>query len=1587
MSIHVTACLNPFSAEKTEFSFTQGLSVGDIITKIDVLHAVNTGWRVLFNDEPVSDFDRIPEENQHVYIKIVPEGDNRSTGRGMKVAGGVMTALGVVAVATLGWTGIGGFAGAMLIGAGVGMVAGGAVLYNLDIPSLDKKKQPSPEQDPSIRGSRNQSRPYGFVPVLFGRRRIYADLAASSCTWVDPSDGSVYLYQLFCAGQKDMEIDSSSIKIDETLLSDYSASKNISTILSGHDSLIQMQIAYGAETPPLMKKCTHEMQHNSVLKHTTSEGVDGSLIETTPDGTDEINVDIFFYNGLGRYNDEGELKSVSVTVRCYYKRADESDSSYQLLGHFSGGSDTMSGAELKTKRFAITKSHLPPASYTVKVTRVTGDQSDTKIIDEVYVGSIRAIKSEPPVRPERCRQLTLIGLKIKASEKLNNVIDRLNFVATSRLPVPVDGEQRWRISQSANPASAAMYAMQGEPAQQKLSDEEIDIDAMLRLHSWCARHGYSCNAYLTESMTISQLLTSIASTCRAEIIRRNGKITVIQDIERDSPVQLFTPRNSYDYKESIALSDIPDEIKLGFDDADSGYAENSCSVYNTPDGNKNGEPETTQDVALWGVTNSIQARKLGMYKYSVSKHRPLVVTFSADFEYMLCSKGDWIKYAGDIALAGITQGRIFDRFTNGTGNITGFICDEDIQMESGKNYAMRVRRKSGECVLLDVLNSEGVSHTVMLAEPMSYEDAPDIGDLFAFGERGNEAIDLIITDIQCGENLTADVTCVEYAPEIFGVDSPSFVLPEYHNKLTETQSVIDTGEVTGWRTWTTYNDSTDEPNTPTGNGTSDGWHLVQTSEAKWISTKTSVSINEGDWSSPSPMGMFAIEKLKDIVGADTIQIGPPDKPVLSNAKASRDGISVECAKFGTGLANAIKVIDYYIKKGPDAEWAFFAESSSLNAIYSFDRITDHYPEKSDMTGWFVRAKAFNVYNKESEWSNPLAVSVDGYGTWLLSAPAVYPRISDRTITLKLSEPPRSDNSEVYGTVQYRVKVRRPDIDGESIWFKPATSLNPYPVKDYEGNITSGNEENYKDGNGFVISDGTYIQTMPLNGQATNDIRDTGYQFSIVAENEAGISEETVINVTALCTNMQDIVQANEDFKQLYITDLSALSANIGAILEGAFGDGSNLWDLSTFMDKYGVQHYKGRLYVGGTEQYLHVDPVLENGFPTGEYTISFKVGSFEITSEASKVNGEFIVQVDETSLDRTRITPQGTYYEHRSTVESAWITVAKQETRGLLSQILYSEQSLVVSNTTIAERRQLGHDIGRAHISANARVYHFDTDLLDQNKNVGYTMNYIGFPVLVDEKDNNPVDVIDFSPAILTLAPYSEIGKSLYGQYSLTHPLPQMNQWTIDFWIQYIWAENQTLFHIGNETDCISIIISTGEPNYNEYLDDEPPYNYEVTEPDLMVYNVTLGADTYIFHTGIKSEYIKISDLGIRFAPNSWLHFAVVLTTENISVFIGTKRKVFSRYSEALTSSNAIFNAEMNSFCLDELYIDTAEETFEAFVKYSLDKIPWGTLDYAKRHFILDAADLTNFHTNLFDSPIFRQKVLDIINEYHTQGE
>ena len=779
-----------------------------------------------------------------------------------------------------------------------------------------------------------------------------------------------------------------------------------------------------------------------------------------------------------------------------------------------------------------------------------------------------------------------------------------------------------------------------------------------------------------------------------------------------------------------------------------------------------------------------------------------------------------------------------------------------------------------------------------------------------------------------------------------------------------------------------------------------------------------------------------LEDLKAGMSSGEVEIGSPDSPTLFLCKAEKDGILLKCEPLGDGLRNSVATVYWQVGKIPEGEsevstWVTFESTPELETEYKFNRSTDGYPEYDAFSSWRFRARVKNSYDKMSDWSDAVTPAVSGYGSWALGKPYVWAKSENRLVTLKLSIPERADLREIYGNIRYRVQIKRTQPDYvDSDWYKPAVNADP-----------SASEDNYKNGSGYALSDGTYIQNLPLVGQSNDDMINTQYTYRVMAENEAGTSVwSDEITVLALFNNIADFVKANKTAKKEIVLNLSALCASLGTITDGALsGSDDNFWDLSSFTDDEGKRHYKGKFRVGGTDQYILVDPVLDNGVPTGEYTITFKVGNFEVSSTSSSINGNLIVRSSDDALDQTIITPNGTFYQHREDADSPWTDIAASHANGTMTKQVFSPDTMVITNQSMVQRRSEGYDIGNTYLSSASKVYHFDDDYKDQNQVDDLTFD--GTYARVGKENSSTA--IDFTPAILAVAPYATDGKSVYGQFSLERAIGTTDKFTVDFWIQYIFAESQVLFSIGNTYDKIELKVSpdeiffeiglgdvSGIP-FNEEIALDAPHDYVLVSPDkpwnngykyyekvivegmevyslvsvteadypamvaaglyerTLPFNTPKEAVATLSHVGRNDrEDVELKDIGehgVEFLPNEWIHIGIVFNQGVANVFLNKETQPFTLYDSASRDCSMVLNATKNSFILDELFVDgTVAEAEATFCEHTQNRIPWANLPKSDDYFILTVSDLENFKTNIFDTDLFKQKVRELINEYHT---
>jgi hypothetical protein len=730
----------------------------------------------------------------------------------MSVVGAAMVAAGIgISLLSFGWATP---VGVALIGAGVSMLVGGVVLYNydFDIPGAGSSK--GPVTRPGIKGSKNSERPYGYVPVVFGRHLVVPDLAAHS--YISIEGNNEYLVQLFCAGYNDISIERDSYKIGDMKLTELSATKNIDQILAGNDSIIRMELLSDGGAGTIYPRRVKPVEIGLQVKQTLDDGSSGATTFTTPGGTTHIAVNLSFPQGLFGLNNKGDEITVYLRVRLLIKPAGEPDASYTAFGYIaplppyqppavwvpdydSEGFPTgghyegppaipyppeVVGAASRAARYYSVSKDVNPGAWTVKIENGGAYNDNAKYrYDTLYALSANCFFDETPVSADARARLQLIALRVKATDRMSNIIDNFNFTAQAVIPVYSghgSGPSAWSAAATQNPAAALLYVLRGQINRKPVEDQFIDWPVIEAFSAWCEAHQYYCSAVLGDKMILMNLLSQICLTARAVPVKRDGLFSLMHDIERGSHTQLFTQKNTVDYTQSLEFAETPQALELGFIDEASGWQDEIRIVYNTPSGEKeDADPSDFQAAPLWGVTNARQAFLLGRYNFACIKNRPRRHTITVDIEYLMSFKGAWIKYSGDTALAGIAWGRI--TALRRTGDfITRLTLDEFVQMEEGKTYRIRLRTAENQQEEYAVIFDPDYTNTIELEAPVPVSFGLAAGDLFAFGAAGTVSLDLVIVDIDPIDAHTARLLCVDYSPEIFGVDTPDYVIPDWN---------------------------------------------------------------------------------------------------------------------------------------------------------------------------------------------------------------------------------------------------------------------------------------------------------------------------------------------------------------------------------------------------------------------------------------------------------------------------------------------------------------------------------------------------------------------------------------------------------------------------------------------------------------------------------------------------------------------------------------------------------------------------------------------------------------------------------------
>ncbi len=1262
----------------------------------------------------------------------------------------------------------------------------------------------------------------------------------------------------------------------------------------------------GFESKILMTEYMEEIPHryesgSAAERQTITDEWQTGLVKQLPGNAMSVEV-IILFDGLTWFNgNSGNWQNTSATIQVQWTNVDNPKESDWI--NFTGGfnqngtySNTFTRNSKVQMRFSAVQDFNASQAYgkniSVRVRRTTQERESNgreacylMAVQTTCFDYAKSSKSSlvpaVPLEPDLRDKCTRIGLKVKSSAVTDGKLDKISITVTGCCRVWDKDSRSWTDERVPTRNLAAwVFEILTSPVHRpsQYDDSEIDLESFGTWYEYCEKESFYADGAISQSATKQSTIDSLVSNGNAALVinEMTGKIEVYIDNGRDYSIALLTPDNILSLTAVKQIKRLADGVRVTYVNRDAGFDTDSVTFM------RNGREykpstDTLSPVSLSYITDFNQAYKYAWRRMAEEIARPLTATVKVGAAGVFYSLFDCVQLQHPVLCIGLGHGVIQSlSWKEGKLDSIGLFGTVDFP-EAGETGIIIECSQTGGILALKV-SGNGKTNMLKVLDSVNYTDkvCPSEGDTLSFGTLMEDgSFDLVSTKML--------ITGIEPAGE-----GATLTLTEYND------AVYKYGELPVYKS-----------------------NITQKPESSLLTLK-----DVREYVDPTDITAAIGE-----ISAGTAPLQNPDDVARLDAVAEKDGISLYWPPLGLGLKNTVQYYKVEYSTDGGNEWNEAGESKSNFMTFSFDRELFGYPEADEFATWRFRVKAVSVCDKESKEWTCSTVDASGYGTWRLQPPYIYTRVSDRTLTLMMSQPQRSDKRTVYGTVMYRVQIRRPDIDED--WFKPSVSKDP-----------EGNEENYKDGKGFVETDGVYIQTMPLKGQEQKDLVDTAYMFKVSACNEAGESGSSEITATALCTNIKDIVRANETAKKAYISQLSALCANMGAIFQGAMGRNNNLWDLSTFIDDYGKQHYEGHFRVGGDKEFIEVIPVVNDREEVVNYHVHFVAGSFDVSAEATIINGEVIIQEKTESLLRARLSSSGLYFDSRKSLDSEWELGSKYSTDGIITESIRSSGSLVITNGNGYVEGIEGHDIGIPYISDSSRVYHFDGNLLDQKGESSIVL--VGDTVKVSYKFKGADDSTnerDFSPAVRN-------GKSVYGAFKLSHVI-EGDCWTVDFWVNFLPDHVGTYFSAVSEKDSVSLF----------YADDELPYSLPGYWMENDPYGIGASAGWFV---RCGNSTVRIS------APEGWTHIACVKDSGYIRFFIGNQEISFPRSSFGTERVKLLINEVMEMLLIDELMIDcTTAETEGTFRDVTRKRLPWGSLDYRKPWFIFDAADTSFVRSNI----------------------
>jgi hypothetical protein len=535
------------------------------------------------------------------------------------------------------------------------------------------------------------------------------------------------------------------------------------------------------------------------------QGTTSEILETSPDGTTEIDIILSFPQGLYTQESDGSRSARSAIIDIEYKGSSDSDwnaisdANALYVRDIDGVKQSVATSTTTVDGSKVTVYSPPDLAdadqlfyrtigmeldsdvYAVRVRSADFADKTNFDIGVPYVNEIHFYNEEDVLDINILPYVNQIAFEATAYKGLSGTLKKFNYIAEAEIPI-WNGTDWNTTDKTTNPAAIIRDLLTNPIVNPRAEDvSTLDNDSLTALYEFCEDEGYKASGIVSDQMKIGEVLDNILSNCQATMIPLyDGNHTFVIDTDDKTSIGLFNQHNSWGFKWSPNIGRQTEAIRASFINNET-YTQDELTVYYY-NGSVSETPETgttdddyeiiKKDYKF--VNDRASVLKIATYELTNIQEKRNYFEFNVNLEGINLRLYDRCYISNTTNMQNESSGLIKSVNTSG-GNLTGFTLYSEIDIPENSKIVIRSLDYDNEqpaITIYDVTNSgssdivnitsvvyngviKGQGNITGIQDTWWYD-----GDLFTIGQ--DTIHDCLIIGIKYNEDNTATITARDY---------------------------------------------------------------------------------------------------------------------------------------------------------------------------------------------------------------------------------------------------------------------------------------------------------------------------------------------------------------------------------------------------------------------------------------------------------------------------------------------------------------------------------------------------------------------------------------------------------------------------------------------------------------------------------------------------------------------------------------------------------------------------------------------------------------------------------------------------------